>query len=301
MKKNKTKIGGFNFFKLFANIVFILLCLCCVVPMLLVFAISLTPDKNIGLYGYQLFPKEITLNAYKYILTYYTAIYRSYGVTIFVTVVGTVLGLLITALLAYPLSRKDVKYRNAISMFLFFTMLFSGGLVASYILITRYLHLKNTIWVLILPMLVSPWNVMLMRNFFKTGVPFEIIEAAKIDGSTEFGAFFKIVVPISKPTFATIGLFLALGYWNDWWLALMYIDEQSLAPLQYTLQSILLNIQVMLTNIQLAKQMQAAMKEIPMENARMALCILSTIPILFAYPFFQKYIVSGLTVGAIKG
>lgn len=287
--------------KIFANAVFIFLCLCCVVPMLLVLSISLTPDKDIGLYGYQLIPKAITFEAYAYILKYFTNIYRSYGVTIFVTVVGTVAGVAITSMVAYPLSRKDLKYRNAISMFLFFTMLFNGGLVASYILITRYLHLKNNILVLILPMLVSPWNVMLMRNFFSSSVPFSIIEAAKIDGASEFGAFLRIVVPISKPTFATIALFLALGYWNDWWLALMYIDEPSLYPLQYTLQSILLNIQVMLNNANLSNQMQDAMKEIPTENSRMALCMLATIPILFAYPFFQKYIVSGLTVGSVKG
>lgn len=300
MVKLKSARNG-KWLKITANIVLILFSLCCVMPMLLVLAISLTPNKEIGLYGYQLLPKHITLEAYVYILKYYTQIYKSYGVTIFVTVTGTLLGLAMTSMLAYPLSRKDVKYRNGISLFLFFTMLFNGGLVASYILITRYLQLKNTIWVLILPMLVSPWNVMLMRNFFSTGVPFSIIEAAKIDGSSEFGAFLKIVIPISKPTFATIGLFLALGYWNDWWLALMYIDEQSLYPLQYTLQSILLNIQVMLNNVNLSNQMQDALSEVPMESSRMALCMMAVIPILFAYPFFQKYIVSGLTVGAVKG
>lgn len=300
MNKLNSKRNGVGL-KIFANIVFIFLCLCCIIPMLLVLAISLTPNKDIGRYGYQLIPNKITLEAYVYILKYFTNIYRSYAITIFVTLVGTILGVALTSLVAYPISRKDLKYRNAISMFLFFTMLFNGGLVASYILITRYLHLKNTIWVLILPMLVSPWNVMLMRNFFSSGVPFSIIEAAKIDGSSEFGAFLKIVVPISKPTFATIALFLSLGFWNDWWLALMYIDESSLYPLQYTLQSILLNIQVMLSNANLSNQLQETMKDIPTENSRMALCMLAVIPILFAYPFFQKYIVSGLTIGAVKG
>lgn len=300
MAKLESKRNGIGL-KISANIVFIFLCLCCVIPMLLVLAISITPDKDIGLNGYRLIPEKITFEAYAYILKHYTGIYKSYGITIFVTVVGTILGTVITSLLAYPLSRKDVKYRNVISMILFFTMLFNGGLVSSYILMTRYLHLKNTIWVLILPMLVSPWNVMLMRNFFASGVPFSIIEAAKIDGATEMGAFVKIVAPISKPTFATIALFLALGYWNDWWLALMYIDEPSLYPLQYTLQSILLNIQVMLSNVNLSTQMQDTIKDMPMENARMALCMMAVVPILFAYPFFQKYIVSGLTVGAVKG
>lgn len=300
MAKLENKRNGIGL-KISANIVFIFLCLCCVVPMLLVLAISLTPDKDIGLNGYRLIPERVTIEAYTYLLKHYTSIYKSYAITIFVTAAGTVLGTVITSMLSYPLSRKDVKYRNAISLMLFFTMLFNGGLVSSYILMTRYLHLKNTIWVLILPLLVSPWNVMLMRNFFSSGVPFSIIEAAKIDGATELGAFIKIVAPISKPTFATIALFLALGYWNDWWLALMYIDEPSLYPLQYTLQSILLNIQVMLSNANLSNQMQDALKDVPMENSRMALCMMAVIPILFAYPFFQKYIVSGLTIGAVKG
>lgn len=294
----KTKVSGL---KITAHLIFILFCAACILPLLLVVAISLTPDNVLTTDGYQLLPREITLDAYKYILTRYTRVYQSFGISVFVTVFGTFAGLILTSMLAYPLSRRDVKYRNVISIFIFLTMIFSGGLVATYILFTRYLGLKDTIWVLILPLLVSPWNVMLMRNFFVSGVPIEIIEAAKIDGSSEIGAFIRIVVPISKPTFATIGLFLALGYWNDWWLALMYINDPNLAPLQYTLQSILLDIQAMLSDMMMQNHMQDILKDMPVENARMALCVIAVVPIACAYPFFQKYIVSGLTVGAVKG
>lgn len=300
MSVNTAKIKnrkGNVIFKILVNIIFILASLCCVAPLILVFAVSITPDKLIGINGYQFIPKQISFEAYKYILLHFPSIWRSFGVSLFVTCFGTALGLIVTSMLAYPLSRHDVKYRNGISMIIFFTMLFNGGLVPSYILITQYLHLQNTIWVMILPLLVSPWNVMLMRNFFRTGVPFSIIEAAKVDGVSEFGTFVRIVVPISVPTFATIGLFLSLGYWNDWWQALMYIDERSLFPIQYTLQSILLNIQVLSSNIQFRDNVQ----DIPMESSRMALCALAVLPILFAYPFFQKYIISGMTIGAVKG
>ncbi|MBE5040082.1 carbohydrate ABC transporter permease [Ructibacterium gallinarum] len=298
MKQKYTSKKKSLFFNITVNILFIVICFCCIVPLLLVFSISITPEKLIAQNGYQLIPQQISFYAYTYIFKNSFSIWHSYGVTIFVTAVGTLIGLSLTSLIAYPLSRKDVKYRNYISMYLFFTMLFNGGLVPTYILITKYLHLKNNIWVLILPMLVGPWNVMLMRNFFKTGVPSAIIESAKIDGAGEFQTFLKIVVPISKPAFATVGLFVILAYWNDWWLALLYIDEQSLMPLQYTLQSILLNIQILMSNI---NSQTHQVTEIPSESARMALCMLAVGPIVLVYPFLQKYIVKGMTVGAVKG
>lgn len=283
-------------FNICMNILFVLLCVLFIAPFLLVVSISLTPEHLISTDGYQLIPKHITFDAYKFIFSSGTSLCRSYLVTIIVTVLGTAGGLVITSMLAYPISRKDLKYKNVITFFLFFTMLFNGGLVASYLLITRYLRLKNTILVLILPLMVNAWNVILMRNFFSTSVPDGIIEAAKIDGAGEFLTFVKIIVPISKPAFATVGLFIALAYWNDWWTALLYIDDRSLFTLQYTLQSILLNIQVLMGNI----QTQHLVKDVPAEGSRMALCILAIGPIVLAYPFFQKYIVKGLTIGAIK-
>ena len=283
--------------QLIINLVLIICCLCCIVPLLLVVSISFTPEELIALNGYQLIPEAFSADAYKFIISGTSSIWNSYVVSIFVTVVGTFLSLVVTSMLAYPLSRQDVKYRNIISFYLFFTMLFNGGLVASYILITQYLHLKDNILVLILPLLINAWNVMLMRNFFKD-VPFSIIESAKIDGAGEFKTFLQIVVPISTPTFATVGMFIALAYWNDWWLALMYITDRKLMPLQYTLQAILLNIQVLLSDVQLQKSVGG---EIPSEAARMALCVLAVGPIVLVYPFVQKYIVKGMTVGAVKG
>ena len=177
-------------------------------------------------------------------------------------------------------------------------MLFNGGLVSNYIMYTRYLHIDNTIFVLILPYLVSAWNVMLMKNFFVTDIPASLVESARIDGASEIRTFFSIVVPISKPIFATIGLLVSLQYWNDWWLALMYIEDRALSPLQYTLQSMLINMRMMLEDALLFRD---NIKDIPTESARMAMCILSIGPIILAYPFLQKYIVKGLTVGAVKG
>ena len=270
----------------------------CILPFLLVLSVSLTPDRIIGLYGYQLIPKNVTLEAYRYIIGGSASLARSYGVTILVTVVGTLTSLLVVSMLAYPLSRKEVKYRNAISIFVFITMLFNGGLVSNYIMYTRYLHIDNTIFVLILPYLLSAWNVMLMKNFFVSDVPSSLVESARIDGASEIKTYISIVLPISKPVFATIGLFVALQYWNDWWLALMYIEDRSLSPLQYTLQSMLINMRMMMEDALLFKD---NLNEIPTESARMAMCILSIGPIILAYPFLQKYIVKGMTVGAVKG
>lgn len=294
--KGKT---GKNLCKALLYTFFVLICICCIAPILLVLSISFTPEKLIVENGYKFFPQAFSTEAYEYLFANAASIFNAYKVTIFVTVVGTVLGLTITAMIAYPLSREDLKYRNIIAVFLFITMLFNGGLVPSYILVTKYLHLKDTIWILIFPLMVSAWNILIMRNFFKTGVPVTVIESAKLDGAGEFYTFVKIVAPISKPAFATVGLFISIAYWNDWWNALLYIEDRSLMPLQYTLQSILMNIQVLLSNTN--NQVQTKVVEIPTEGVRMALCVLAIGPIVLAYPFFQKYIVKGMTVGAVKG
>ncbi len=288
------KIAITNFF---IHLFLVLCCLLCIVPLLLVLSISFTPEILIAENGYQLIPKRFSLDAYRFIISGTYSLWNSYAVSIFVTVVGTFLSLAVTSMLAYPLSRRDVKYRNGVSFYLFFTMLFNGGLVANYILMTQYLHLKDNIFVLILPMMINAWNVLLMRNFFKD-IPFSVIESAKMDGAGEFRVFLSIIVPMSTPTFATVGMFIALAYWNDWWLALMYITDRKIQPLQYTLQAILLNIQVLLSDVQLQKSMDG---EIPSEAARMALCVLAVGPIILVYPFIQKYIVKGMTVGAVKG
>jgi putative aldouronate transport system permease protein len=291
--KIKSQDRGFNNV---INLIIAVVSLLSVLPMILILMVSFTDERTVALNGYQLFPKKLTTYAYHFVFTSSTSILDAYKVSIFVTVVGTILSLILTSMFAYPLSRKELKYRNPLSLFVFFTMLFNGGLVPWYILISRYLHLQENIMVLIIPYLVSAWNVMLMRNFFKS-LPDSIIEAARIDGCSEFITFVKIVFPLSLPSFATIGLFNALMYWNDWWLAILFISNNKLFPLQYMLQTVMNNIQILSSNVFNKNQVT----NLPGETARMALCILATGPIILAYPFCQRYFIQGLTVGAVKG
>jgi putative aldouronate transport system permease protein len=277
------------------HLLLILLSLMCVVPLLLILAVSFTSEQSVALHGYKLLPDKFSLESYSYVLKTSSSLLNAYSVTVFVTVIGTIVSVFFTALFAYPLSRRDVKYRNPVALFVFFTMLFNGGLVPFYILITQYLHLKNSIFVLIIPYLISAWNVMLMRNFFQT-IPDEIIESAYIDGASEIRIFLRIILPLSMPSLATIGLFNAVAYWNDWWLGLLFIENVKLYPLQYLLQAVMGNIQA-LQSFSFTKD---KIVDLPSETARMALCILAIGPIILAYPFMQKYFVQGLTLGAVK-
>jgi len=206
--------------------------------------------------------------------------------------------LLLTASVAYVMTRKDYRYHRITSFFVFFTLLFNGGLVPTYMVMTNVLHLQDTIFALFLPYGVSAWFAMLMKGFMQD-LPFETIEAGKIDGASELGIFVKIVLPLSKPALATIGLFYALAYWNDWWLAMLYISNEKLIPLQFMLQRIMTNLQFLTSNMQAGLNID--MNQIPTESARMAISILAVGPMMFAFPFFQKFIVRGLTLGAVKG
>jgi len=273
--------------------------LTCIIPIIAVLSISLSDEMDILRDGYKLIPKKISLTAYEYIFRVPKQILQGYFVSLSVTGVGTALSLFIIAMIAYPLSRRDFKYRNPLAFYIFFTMLFNGGLVPWYILIVRYLHLKDTWWVLILPYLVLPWFVLLLKTFFQQ-IPIGIIESAKLDGASELRTFFTIVVPLSKPALAAIGLFILLRYWNDWWLPLLYIESENLVPLQYMLHRMMANIQFLTQQLR-TTQMTIDISKLPNESARMAMCILAAGPMLFIFPFFQKYFVKGLTVGAIKG
>lgn len=279
--------------------VFIILAAMCIYPILLVIGISFSDESAISTYGYQMIPKIPSLKAYEYIISSKDTILKSYGVTIFNTVVGTAISVLCVSLYAYPLSRKDVKYRKFFLFMSFFTMLFSGGLVASYMVNVNILHLKNTVWSMILPYVFSAWNVILMRSFFQMSIPPAIIESAKIDGAGEFLILFKLVMPLSVPGIATIALFSTLGYWNDWWLPLLYITNKELYNLQFLLQSMITKIQELSNNSAIMNSV-ALLSDVPKEGSRMALCIIATGPILIVYPFFQKYFIQGLTVGAVK-
>ena len=293
--KNKyEKIGS-----IIVHAVLIGFAICCIVPFIAVLSISFSSEAAIGTHGYSLLPKEVSFEAYKFILKSPMTILQSYWVTIKVCVVGTLLSLLVMSLCAYPLSIKDFKYKNVISFYIFFTMIFSGGLVPTYIWVSKYLALGNTFWVLVLPAVVSPWYLLLMRTFFQT-IPYEIIESATIDGAGEFQIYCKLIIPLSKPALATVGLFTVLGFWNDWFRGLLYIEDQSLVTLQYMLHKMMANIQE-LQNAMASGMGIVDMTNLPNESARMAMCVLAAGPMIFVFPFFQKYFVKGLTVGSVKG
>ncbi|MFD0714440.1 carbohydrate ABC transporter permease [Paenibacillus sp. GCM10027626] len=272
----------------------------CVFPFLFVTIISFTAESALNNNGYRLIPEKWSLDAYSYLFKAGDQLLRSYGVTIIVTLVGTVISMVLISLFAYAVSRKTFKYRNFFAFFAFFTMLFNGGMVPTYIVSTQLLGLKDSIWALILPLAVNAFYIMIMRTFFSTSVPDAIIESGKIDGAGEFGIFFRLVLPLSLPGLATIGLFSTLGYWNDWFNALLYIDEPTLVPLQSMLMRIENSMQFILQNSQNASVSTGLLQSMPQDSSRMAMVVLATGPIVLAYPFFQRYFVQGLTVGAVK-
>lgn len=282
------------------NIIMILISICCIFPLLLVIAVSFTDNNAIAKYGYSLIPKVFSTYAYEFIFENAAVIFRAYGVTIFVTLVGSVVSLIIIAMYAYPLSRKEFRYRKLFSMLVVFTMLFSGGLVPLYMVYCNMLHVNDTLIALIIPYLMTPLYVLIMRTFFVTTIPDAIIEAARIDGAGEFSTFVKIVIPLAKPSLATIGLFNVLQYWNDWQAPFLYIRNEKLFNLQYQLYKIqnqIIYLQQMMQN----GSVTVDTSRLPSETARMALAIVAIGPIILAYPFFQRYFVSGLTIGGVKG
>lgn len=268
------------------------------VPLLVVISASFTDEVALTKYGYGLWPAQFSTDAYRYILLNPAQVVRAYGVTATVTAVGTVLGLFIMSLLAYAMSRQDFKWRRPLAFFVFFTMLFNGGLVPTYILITQYLKLRDTLAVLIIPYLVVPWFVFLLRTYFQT-LPKEFIESAKIDGASEWQIYSRIVVPLSVPAIATVGLFLILMFWNDWWLALLYINEPGLYPLQYLLYAILRNAEFLSSN-QSASAMLGSV-QVPLQTIRMSMAVVAMGPVAVAFVFLQRYFIRGITLGGIKG
>jgi putative aldouronate transport system permease protein len=264
------------------------------VPLIILVSASLSSETDISTYGFSLIPRTFTGAAYQYIVQDPTQILTAYAVTITVTLIGTGAGVLIMALLAYPLSRTDFSWRRPLSFFVFFTLLFSGGLVPLYILVTHYLQIQDTLFALILPYLVMPWYVLLLRAYF-AALPRELIDAAKVDGAGEWRIFFQIIVPLSRPALATVALFCALTYWNDWYLALLFINNPSLVPLQYLLYQISTNIAILQTSS------QAFGVQIPALSAQMAIAVLAIGPITVAFLAVQKHFVSGITLGGVKG
>ncbi len=283
------------------SILFIFLGLLCLMPALLVLIVSLSSEVSIRIQGYSYFPLEWSLAAFEYLARQSSYIGRAFLNSIGITIVGTVLGLIATSTMGFALSRPNYRLRKFFTWFIFIPMLFSGGLVASYMINAHILGLKDTYWALILPICCSSFYCIIMRTFFQTTVPDAIIESAKIDGARMIRIFVQIVLPISLPAIATIGLFLTFAYWNDWMMAKYYIsgNKHDLFPLQYVLISLEENISFLTRNTQ--NMTAGTATNIPSETVRMAMVVVSVVPIALSYPFFQKYFVSGLTIGAVKG
>ena len=280
------------------TVVLTLLCLGIFIPFWILVSVSFSSEADISYYGYRLIPKNFDLSAYQYVFKNPATILNAYKVTAIFSTAGTILSVVMVSLFAYPLSRSIFKIRNKLSMFIYFTTMFGGGLVPMYILITQYLHLDNTIWVYIIPGAFSVWSAFVMRTFFM-GIPGEIIESAYMDGASEFKILFQIVYPLSTPVLATMALGGFLGKWNDWNTSMLYIDDSKLYSLQYMLQRIIQNI-TLLQNNESAAQFADDMK-IPAETVRMAMAVVVAGPVLFIFPFFQKYFTKGMVLGSVKG
>ena len=305
IKKLEAKECEYNLIRKPTNVLFnfilTILSLLCLIPFIFVIIISLTDEESLAMNGYRFIPEKWSLHAYQYIIDAGESIIRSYGVTILVIVVGTLLGLFLIGTYSYALSRRTYAFRSFFTKVITVPMLFSGGMIANYLIVTKVLMLKNSVWALILPLAMNSFNIIVMRTFFKTSIPDSVVESAKIDGASEWRLFFKIVIPMALPGLATIGLYLTLGYWNDWFNAMMYIDNQDWIPLQYLLIKIESSIDFLANNKAMmgVEGIQAA-ANMPKETIKMAIVVISTLPIIFAYPFFQRYFVNGLTIGAVK-
>ncbi len=275
--------------------------LAAVLPFILLIVSSFADNNTLIKEGYSFFPSKLSMAAYNYLRVQGHVIFRAYSITIIVTVLGTVVSLAISSMLAYVLSRKDFPMSRVITFIVFFTMLFNGGLVPTYLLYASYLKIKNTIWALMMPMLLmNGFNVLIMRTYYRTNVPGAVIESAIIDGAGEFRIFMQIVMPLSVPIIATIGLFVGIAYWNDWFNGLIYLTKPSLFNIQNLLNRILMNVQFLSTTT-VGSDASAAISKLPTVSVRMAIAVIGILPVLIAYPFFQKYFVKGLVVGAVKG
>jgi putative aldouronate transport system permease protein len=284
------------------NVIMVVLALVCIIPLLLVVSISFSAESSLREYGYRLIPHAFSLEGYGYLFKQRATILSALGMSVLVTGTGTVLGVVLNSLLGYVLSRREYKLQKFFVWFVFIPMIFNGGLVSSYFIIAQFLHLKDTVWVLIVPLAVSSYNVILCKTFFRATIPDSLIESGKMDGASQLTIFFKIIFPLSLPVLATIALFLSFAYWNDWFTSMLYIDNPGLFTLQAYLNRLLADINFLAQNAALLGVSQAQLlASMPKEAARMAIVVVAVLPIACVYPFFQRYFVSGLTVGAVKG
>lgn len=283
------------------NLVFIILGIVAVFPVLFVVMISLTAESSIQEHGYQIIPAAFSLDGYRFLYQQSDMILRALGISLFVTGVGTVLGVILTTSMGYVMSRPQFRLKKFVTWLVFIPMIFNGGLVSSYYVTANLLHLKDSIWALILPLAVSSFNVIICKTFFRSTIPDALVESAKIDGASQLRIFLRIVLPISLPVLATIGLFLSFSYWNDWFQSMLYIDNQNMYSLQALLSKIMGQADYLAKNASsLGVSIAEAASKMPKESARMAITVLIVLPIACAYPFFQKYYTSGLTIGAVK-
>lgn len=284
----------------FSHTVLILFSVACIIPFILLISASLTDQNAVIANGYSLIPREFSTAAYEYLFTRGTDILRAYGVTIFVTIVGTVVGLSITLLMAYPLSRSETPYRGLILFLVFFSMLFSGGMIPSYLVYGSVLGLKNTIWVLIVAgVLTNGYYIMMMRIFLQGSISKDLIESAQLDGANEYRILWSIIIPTSTPILAVIGLFTAIFYWNDWQTGMIYITDPDLFSIQNLLKRMMDDVQFIQSNM--GADAGGALAQMPTDTVKMAIAVCGSLPILMAYPFFQKFFIKGIMFGAVKG
>lgn len=283
------------------NIIFFILAAISIIPVFYIFMISISSEESIHLFGYKFIPSTYSAESYRFLFKEIGTILQALLISILVSVIGTILGLFLTSSLAFSLSRSNFKLKGFITMVVFIPMIFNGGMIASYVVNTQLLHLKNTLWALILPACLSSFNVIICRTYFQQNIPDSIIESVQMDGANNFLIYVKFILPLSLPVLATIALFLAFCYWNDWFLSSLYITDSNLYSLQALLDHVQRNIEMMAKNPDLGVSIQQYLASMPKEGARMAIAIIIIIPIACTYPFFQKYFISGLTIGAVKG
>lgn len=308
MKMKKGESAGAESFNrisagsnLILSIIIMLFALICVIPVVLVAMISLSGEKAIQLYGYKFWPTEFSLYAYQYLWQSKGSVFNAFFISVIVTILGTMAGLVLNTTMGYVLSRKNYALKKFFTWVIFIPMLFNGGMISFYMVVASFLGLKDNILALILPMAVSSFYIIILRTFFRTTIPDAIIESAKIDGASQLKIFMQIVLPISLPAVATIGLFLTFAYWNDWYNALLFIDSAKLIPLQALLIRIENDIKFLQENsMALGPTTAEFIANLPTETVKMAIVMVVVLPIACSYPFFQKYFITGLTIGAVK-
>lgn len=297
MKTNLKK----NRFETASHIVLTLWSLFCLIPFILLIVSSISSEASITQFGYSFLPAQYSFDAYGYLVKHSSQILNAYGITVFVTAVGTSASLLLTSTFAYSLSRPNTPFRKIVNFMVFFTMLFGGGLVPSYLMWTELFHIKNTIFALIIPgLLMNGFYVLIMRNYFSNTIHPAIIEAAKIDGAGELRTFFQVVLPISLPILATVGLFSGLAYWNDWQNGLYYVTDSKLFSVQFLLNKMIQDVQFLSTG-NFGDQAKEQLSKLPNMTIRMAIAVIGVLPVLIIYPIFQKYFAKGIAIGSVKG